>query len=255
MAKVRAIILAAGRGVRMGGVTSKTLLPMGDHQPLLHYILAGLDRAGVRDLMVVTGFAAQDVAAFVTEHWAGDEPKFVFNARYASWGNFHSVRVALDQSPGTETLIVNCDVIVHPEVYRRAVEAPGDLVLAVQRRPRLDEEDMRVRLKGDRVVAIGKDLKMALSDGEYAGVSLIRPEAARAYLDFATDWEWTSDTDGYYEGVYAHMLPSLDTRAIEVKSGEYAEVDEPPNIEDATRVIEANEQAWSSEREAAGERT
>jgi len=83
----------------MGGVTSKTLIPMGDHRPLLHYILAGLDRAGVQDLMVVTGFAAQDVADFATEHWTGDEPKFVFNARYASWGNFHSVRVALDQSP------------------------------------------------------------------------------------------------------------------------------------------------------------
>lgn len=255
MAKVRAVVLAAGRGLRMGGATSKTLLPVGEHQPLLHYILAGLERAGVQDLMVVTGFAARDVQDFVTEHWGGDEPKFVFNARYASWGNFHSVRVALDQSPGIEALIVNCDVIVHPDVYRGTVEAPGDLVLAVQRRPRLDEEDMRVRLKGDRVIAIGKDLRMSLSDGEYAGVSLIRPEGARAYLEIATDSEWTSDTDGYYEGVYASMLPQLDARAIDVPRGQYAEVDEPVNVEDAKRVIEENALAWSNEPEAAGERT
>jgi choline kinase len=239
----------------MGGATSKTLIPLDDQEPMLHYILTGLHRAGITDLVVVTGFVAQDVKNFVTEHWAGDEPKFAFNARYASWGNFHSVRVALDQSPGADALIVNCDVVVHPDVYRRVAEAPGDLVLAVQRRPRLDDEDMRVRLKGDRVIAIGKDLRMSLSDGEYAGVSLIRSEAARAYLDIATESEWTSDTDGYYEGVYAAMLPAVDSRAVEVKEDEYAEVDEPSDVAAAQRVIEAHRHAWSDEPENAGERT
>lgn len=255
MAKVRAVVLAAGRGIRMGGATSKTLIPLGDREPMLHYILAGLHRAGIADLVVVTGFASQDVQDFVTEHWKGDEPKFVFNARYASWGNFHSVRVALDQSPGADALIVNCDVIVHPEVYKRVVDAPGDLVLAIQKRPRLDDEDMRVRLKGDRVIAIGKDLRMSLSDGEYTGVSLIRSGAARAYLDVATESEWTSDTDGYYEGVYATMLPVVDTRAVEVKDDEYAEVDEPADVAAAERVIETHRQTWSNEPETAGERT
>ena len=259
MAKMRAVVLAAGRGIRMGGATSKTLIPLGDREgdqePMLYYILTGLHRAGITDLMVVTGFASQDVEDFVTEHWKGNEPKFVFNARYASWGNFHSVRVALDQSPGADALIVNCDVLVHPDVYRRVAEAPGALVLAVQRRRRLDDEDMRVRLKGDRVISIGKDLRMSLSDGEFSGVSLIRSEAARAYLDIATDSEWTSDTDGYYEGVYAAMLSAVDSRAVDVKDDEYAEVDEPADVAAAQRVIEAHRQAWSNEPETAGERT
>ena len=58
MAKVRAVVLAAGRGIRMGGATSKTLIPLGDREPMLHYILAGLHRAAIADLMVVTGFAS-----------------------------------------------------------------------------------------------------------------------------------------------------------------------------------------------------
>ncbi|HEY7875548.1 MAG TPA: NTP transferase domain-containing protein, partial [Actinomycetota bacterium] len=41
MAKLRAVVLAAGRGTRMGGGTPKTLLPIDGNEPLLHYILEG----------------------------------------------------------------------------------------------------------------------------------------------------------------------------------------------------------------------
>ncbi|MDQ3983333.1 MAG: NTP transferase domain-containing protein [Actinomycetota bacterium] len=247
MAGVRAVVLAAGRGVRMGGgVMPKTLLPMGDAEPLLAYVLRGLRSAGIDDLMVVTGHGREHVEGYVNEHWTGDKPAFVFNARYASWGNFHSVRVALDQSPGADVMVVNSDVVVAPEVYSRVASAEGDLVLAVQRKTRLDEEDMRVQLDRRNVAAIGKDLPMGLSHGEYSGVSLLRPEAARAYLDAATDNEWRGVTDVYYEDVYAAMLPRVRATAVFVGEGEYAEVDEPADVPDAIEVIATHEASWTA---------
>ena len=102
VARVRAAILAAGRGVRMGGGTPKTLIPVADDKgPLLQYILEGLQKAGITDLLVVTGHRAAEVECYVTDKWGDDNLTFVRNMRYASWGNFHSVRVALDQSPGS----------------------------------------------------------------------------------------------------------------------------------------------------------
>ncbi|HEX2294758.1 MAG TPA: NTP transferase domain-containing protein [Actinomycetota bacterium] len=244
---MRAVVLAAGRGVRMGGgLVPKTLLPMGDEAPLLSYILRGLRSAGISDLMVVTGHGRSHVEEYVGAHWTGDPATFVFNARYASWGNFHSVRVALDQSPGREVLVVNSDVVVAPDVYARVPAADGDLVLAVQKRMRLDAEDMRVQLDRQRVVAIGKDVPMGLSHGEFAGVSLLRPDAARTYLRVATDNEWRSVTDVYYEDVYAAMIPLVRVTAASVREGEYAEVDEPANVPDAIEVIATHEGAWSA---------
>lgn len=245
MAKLRAVVLAAGRGVRMGGRKPKTLIPVGDHQPLLHYILAGLRTAGVDDLLVVTGFEPGQIQGFVDEHWSG-ETTYVFNARFASWGNFHSVRVALDQSPGMDVLFVNSDVIVHPDVYSRVAAASGDLVLAVQKRQQhlLNEEDMRVKLRNDRVEAIGKDLSRGKSHGEFAGVSLVRPTAARVYADLATNLEWRAATTLYYEDIYGAMIPTVDTRAAWVGPDEYAEVDEPADLDAATHVIETNASIW-----------
>lgn len=248
MARLRAAVLAAGRGVRMGGEKPKTLLPIGDHEPLLHYILAGLKKAGVEDLLVVTGFEPGPIQEYVDERWNEDDVTYVFNARYASWGNFHTVRMALDQSPGMNLLVVNSDVIVHPGVYAKVASTPGDLVLGVQWRQThlLDEEDMRVRLDKDRVRAIGKDLPMAHSHGEFAGVSLIRPAAAREYLDYATNLEWRAVTTLYYEDIYGAIIPKVDVRAALVPGEQYAEVDEPGDVAAAEQVIQQNSAAWDA---------
>ena len=244
MANVRAVVLAAGRGVRMGGTEPKTLIPIGPHEPMLHHILAGLKTAGVEDLLVVTGFQPGKVQDYVQEHWG--EATYVFNARYASWGNFHSVRVALDQSPGMDVLCVNSDIVVHPDVYARVLATRGDLILAVQRRYDLDEEDMRVRLDRDRVRAIGKDLPKRLSQGEFAGVSLLRPVGTNAYLSIASSLEWDARTHVYYEDVYGAMLGTVDARAASVEEGEYAEVDLPDDMRFASAVLERHPDAFGA---------
>lgn len=238
MARVRAAILAAGRGVRMGGAQPKTLLPLEGHEPMLHHILEGLRGSDVTDVLVVTGFGHAQVQEFVDQRADGLSVSYIRNARFGSWGNFHSVRLALDQSPGYDVLVVNSDIVIHPDVYNRVLASDGDLVLAVQKRLVLNEEDMRVRLDGDRVRGISKALPRAWSHGEYAGVSLMRPFAARAYLEVASNLEWTGATDPYYEDVYAAIVDRVDSRAAPVGENEYAEVDMPADVTGAVAVLE-----------------
>ena len=245
MAKLRATLLAAGRGVRMGGAEPKALIALGDREPPLHYLLRALEKNGINDLLVITGFAPPALEAYLAKHSERFQVTFARNARFASWGNFHSVRMALDQSPGMDLLMLNSDIVVTPAVLERAVATDADLVLAVQRRRRLEAEDMRVELHGDIVRGIGKGLKMVRSHGEFCGVSVIRPRGARVYSDVANELEWRAETSLYYEDVYARMLDSISARASVVQEGEYAEVDSPEDVSAAVAVVEHNEQAWS----------
>lgn len=227
----------------MGGTQPKCLIPLDDREPLLHYLLAGLGRAGIDDLLVVTGFRPAEVESYVSEHYEGTA-SFVRNARYASWGNFHSVRMAIDQSPGMDLLVVNSDIVIHPDVFGRVVDELGDLVLAVERRDSLDAEEMRVTLAYERVTAIGKHLPMQESHGEFAGVSLLRPAAGSLYTRIASALEWRAETSLYYEDVYASMLGSLEARTAAVAPGEYAEVDTPEDVPGALAVLRAHGDAW-----------
>ncbi|MGH2701723.1 MAG: NTP transferase domain-containing protein [Actinomycetota bacterium] len=245
MAKLRAAVLAAGRGVRMGGDRPKTLISVGDHEPMLHYLLRGLRAAGVDDLMVITGFMHEAVTAYVAERWGDDQVSYVFNPRYASWGNFHSARLAADQSPGFDLMIVNCDIVIHPDVFKRVVSTEGDLVLAVEQRYGLDKEDMRVRVDGGRVTDIGKDLEMQFSVGEFCGVSLMRGAAQTLYRDLATSIEWQRSSSIYYEDIYKQMLGHVEARAAEVRPGEYAEIDTPEDVRTAIDVIERHRAAFN----------
>lgn len=220
----------------MGGGTPKSLLPVKGKDPLLHFLLSAVEKTGLDDLLVVTGHRPEDVQTYVDERWNG-KVQYLWNPRYASWGNFHSVRVALDQSPGSTLLILNSDIVVHPDVLSRALASDGDLVLAVQRRKNLEQEDMRVELDGERVRDIGKGLKKPRSHGEFAGVSVVRPTAARLYQEIATKREWLGQTTVYYEDVYKDMVDRVDVRASDVGAGEYAEVDSPEDQQGAARVI------------------
>ena len=249
MAKLRAAVLAAGRGVRMGGAKPKAIMPLDDHEPLLHFLLKGLKRAGVDDLMVVTGFMPGAVTEFVNEHWGAEGVTYVRNTRYASWGNFHSARMAIDQSPGFDLMIVNSDIVVHPEVFTRVSEAPGDLVLAVEERFGLDSEDMRVRLDGRRVADIGKDLEKQFSNGEFCGISLMRERAQVLYKELATAVEWERSSEIYYEDVYRRMLDRVDARAAEVSPGEYAEVDQPEDVKKAIEVVERHRNVYEADQQ------
>jgi NDP-sugar pyrophosphorylase family protein len=60
-----AVVLAAGRGTRMGALTAatpKSLLPVGG-RPLIEHVLSGLAAAGVRRAVVVTGLFGEQIEA------------------------------------------------------------------------------------------------------------------------------------------------------------------------------------------------
>src|SRR2546428_11221461 len=67
--QMKAVILAAGKGTRMGELTNELPKPMLKVQgkPILEHILQGIVGAGIREVFIVTGFRAE-----VIEHYFGD---------------------------------------------------------------------------------------------------------------------------------------------------------------------------------------
>src|SRR5207245_212345 len=66
---MKAVILAAGRGTRMGELTNEQPKPMLKVQgkPILEHILEGLVSAGIREIFIVTGFRAEVIEDYFAE--------------------------------------------------------------------------------------------------------------------------------------------------------------------------------------------
>src|SRR5688572_32696895 len=58
---MKAVILAAGKGTRMGTLTSELPKPMLKVQgkPILEHILTGIARAGISELAIITGWRGE----------------------------------------------------------------------------------------------------------------------------------------------------------------------------------------------------
>ncbi len=116
---MRAVVLAAGRGERLGplGVdTPKCLLPIGG-RPALARLLDQLSSHDVRDITVVTGYKHEDVGACALESTQG-RATLVVNERYREDVNIFSLVLGL-RDRDEPFVVFEADVVLHDACVTR----------------------------------------------------------------------------------------------------------------------------------------
>ncbi len=160
-----AVILAAGEGGRFAHREgSKPLIPLLGI-PLLERSIRTLMAAGIRRIVLVCGYRANEVTVFADD-LARRLDVDIHVIRHKDWreGNGSSALAAKSVVDGP-FLLVMCDHVFDPEMLRRLIQTTppdGGLILAVDANldnPLVDMEDVtRVRRKDRYIAAIGKGM-------------------------------------------------------------------------------------------------
>jgi choline kinase len=231
---MRAIILAAGRGSRMGALTEdapKCMVPL-HGRPLLDWQMSALGEAGIAQIGVVRGYRADllerpNLASFDNPRWA-ETNMVVSLCCAATW---------LEAGP---VVVSYSDIFYPAEAVRKLMAAPGDIALTYDpnwlelwsRRfadPLSDAETFR--LDGDRVIEIGKKTD-TLTDiqGQYMGLLKFTPAGWQAvYTHLASMTENTLarlDMTSLLAGLIANGTP---VHAVAVE-GPWGEVDSASDL-------------------------
>lgn len=158
-----AILLAAGEGSRLRSAAAfKPLCNVGGRSLLAH-ALDGLAEAGLKRVVLVLGYGADDVAAHLAAHRSPIAVEAVMNDDYRS-PNGTSLLAAEPLVGGEEVLLAMCDHLVEPALYARVAQAGAGAGarLGVDRRIDsgwVDLDDVtRVETAEGHIVAIGKGL-------------------------------------------------------------------------------------------------
>ncbi len=183
----RAVILAAGRGSRLGPRLAglpKCLLTLGG-VTLLERQLASLRLAGIKSCTVVAGYEAPRVSAIC----AGLADVLV-NDRFAETNSMYSLWLARTFL-ADGFIVMNGDVLFHPQLLTDLLSSRfDDALLVAFRDPTaapFGDEEMKVKVRGGRVADISKTLPAEDTDGENVGVARFSPDGAALLCELMDD--------------------------------------------------------------------
>lgn len=234
---MKCVILAAGRGSRLNGRSdSKPLCPVAG-RALVEWVLLSAAEAGLKDFVIVTGYARErverDVGAFC--RGSGLRVAFVPNEEWER-ENGLSVCKARGHVRGRFALMMS-DHVFDPPTAARLVADPldaGDLVLAVDRRirdnPLVDLDDVtRVRTDGGAILQIGKGL--AEYDAFDTGMFLCTPGL------FAALDESQRRGDFSLSGGVRVLAGRRRAWTMDVGDASWVDVDDEPALAKAERLL------------------
>ncbi len=178
----KAIILSAGQGRRLAPLTEsrpKCLVELSGRS-VLHWQLLHLREAGIEEVVVVTGFAAETVDAEIAGlSIPGLKVRTLFNPFYGLTDNLATCWLARGEMAGP-FLLLNGDTLFEPDIAKRLLAAPpSPITLTIDRKPSYDSDDMKVLTQGDQVLAVGKTIEAY--DAESIGFSRYSAEGAAVF--------------------------------------------------------------------------
>lgn len=264
----RAILIAAGRGKRLGPHTEeipKSMVMVGD-RPILGWVWKALSLAGIEELVVIRGYRGDVLESFVRS--LVPRVQFVDNPEWQTNNVLLSMACArryFDQP----CLISYSDIIFTPPVARAAVESTAEIGLVIDRDFRsiyegrtehpLEEGEVSDLMPDGSVARVGKKaLPPSEAIGEYIGLARLGERGVAAVAntldrlarDFAGREQEPFQRAATYRNAYQTDLWQLmiDT-GIRIDpvliDGQWREIDTGQDLDRARQLVESNPRQWS----------
>jgi choline kinase len=249
---MKAVILSAGQGSRLLPLTAdrpKCLLSLAG-RPLIEWQIRHLHASGVREVVVVVGFRAEAVdAALASLGGYGLQIRTIFNPFYKVAENVASCWMARHEM-NCDFILLNGDVVFEPAVARTAIAgARAPVTVTINRPSEYDEDDMKVELADDRVLAIGKDLPMDRVGAESIGMMIFREDGPRLFAEELDHVMRTPEgTRSWFTQVVHRMAGRGLVGSVAIDGLDWGEIDFHDDLEAMRAMVEG----WvRDEREAA----
>jgi L-glutamine-phosphate cytidylyltransferase len=264
----RAILIAAGRGKRLGSHTEeipKCMVQVGA-RPILGWVWEAFRAAGIEQLVVIRGYRGDVLETFV--RGLVEDAIFVDNTDWQTNNILLSLACArgyLDEP----CLMSYSDIIFTPAVARAAVESPAEIGLVIDRKFRdiyvgrtehpLEEGEVSDLMPDGSVARVGKRaLPPADAVGEYIGltrlgargVATVARTLDRLAQQFAgREHEPFQRAAAYRNAYLTDLWQELIDGGIDIDpvliDGQWREIDTGQDLERARELVESTPKEWS----------
>jgi choline kinase len=232
---VKAIILSAGQGSRLHphtAVRPKCMIEVDGERSILEVQLETLADCGVEEAVVVVGFGAEHVEAFLRDRPVpGIRTRTIFNPFYRTSDNLMTCWLVREELKD-EFILLNGDTVFEHGVLDALLDStPAPITLTINEKSEYDDDDMKISL-GDslRLSRVSKQLVNDIH-GESIGLISFRgegPAIFRASLERAA--REPGALTSYYLSVIDRVAASVCVETVAITGLWWQEVDTPEDL-------------------------
>ncbi len=230
----------------------KCLLEVGG-ETLLERTVRAMQRAGITEFVVVTGYCADQIRNFLLA--LSDSPAqtatpavspsglhftFLHNADYEHNNNIYSLWMAGEVVRGKDFLLMDSDILCDPAAVVRIAEQT-EPALALNRHE-CGEEEIKVIVDSDnRIMELSKTCSIEKAIGESVGFEKMTAAYSTAlFQELEQMIEREGLIDVFYERAFERLIPQGHTfRIVDTTNFFSIELDTPEDFENAKQLIPA----------------
>ena len=221
---MQAVILAAGKGTRMGiKDTPKCLLKIGN-KSVIEYQVTYLKNLGCKKILVVTGYNSNKI-----KNTLGNSVEYIFNKNFENSNNMYSLWEARDLIDD-EFVCIYGDLFFHKKILENCVISNSDIVLVVERNTR--DETMRVKIENEKIVKVNKKIDSKNTDGNFIGMAKFSKNSKNHLFQTIKKLMEEGNEDAYYTSAIENMIKQGKTiDFIETEGLPWTDIDTKEELE------------------------
>jgi len=239
------IVLAAGKGTRLGSLTKKlpkVLVPLGRDKTILDYHLLNADsEQGITNTIIVSGFGDVYIREFIENHPTDKRVDIVFNPFYGFSGPLGSLWMVGEKYLSEDFIICNGDTFFSSDILKQLcrINQQG-YYLAVDKSADVQLDDMKVIIDEGKIEQVSKGIRPEEADAISAGMLLVKGESFRSKF---TDvlYQLVHQESNLKNNVPWHQLVNElggKVTAVDMTGYAWQEVDTPEDLESSMAMLE-----------------
>ena len=212
---MKVIILAAGKGSRLGKNYPKILTELTDNKTILDKLLCAItEYVDIKDIALIVGYKKK----FITNKYPS--LNYITNNNYNSTNTSKSLLLGLENINNDDVIWINGDLVMDKAVFSEIYFANGNC-MAVSNNTKLDEEDIKYDVDDlGNIKNVSKTIKNGI--GEAFGINKINKKDLEL---FKNSLEACNDNDYFEKGVEISISNGLIFKPIDIKNKFYSEID------------------------------